>query len=121
MAKLINTSTKIQAAGSPPKMIEEFVGRLNSGTESVSIARMVSPSGWSECGQTPEFDEYTVVLRGLIHVETHQENFDVIAGQAIMMTKGEWVRYSTPTEEGAEYITICIPAFSPETVHRDED
>src|SRR5512147_1204406 len=112
---LIQKPTVIQAAGTPPKQIEEFVGRVNSGTTAVSIARMRSPSGWSEPGQTPEFDEYTVVLRGSLHVKLKDREFDVKAGQAIIVEAGEWVQYSSPSSEGAEYIAVCIPAFSPET------
>jgi mannose-6-phosphate isomerase-like protein (cupin superfamily) len=119
MAKYIEKPTVIEAAGFPPKTIEEYVGRVNSGTSAVSIARMKSPSGWTEPGQTPEFDEYTVVLRGCLHVELKDAAFDVAAGQAILVRAGEWVRYSSPAEEGAEYVAICIPAFSPETVHRE--
>lgn len=110
----------IQAAGNLPKVIEEFVGRVNSGTETVSIARMTSPSGWVEPGQTPEFDEYTVVLKGMVRVTTHEGVVDVHAGQAVQTRKGEWVQYSTPGPEGAEYIAVCLPAFLPESVHRDE-
>ena len=101
-------------------MIEEFVGRVNSQTPEVSVARMVSPSGWSEPGQTPEFAEYTLVLRGALRVETRGEIFDVSAGQAIITEPGEWIRYSSPGAEGAEYVAVCLPAFSPSTVHRDE-
>jgi mannose-6-phosphate isomerase-like protein (cupin superfamily) len=119
MATLIQKPTTIQAAGQPPKLIEEFIGRVNSGTAAVSIARMESPSGWSEPGQTPEFDEYSVVLRGSLHVKLKNREFDVEAGQAIIVKAGEWVQYSTPSPEGAEYIAVCLPAFSPETVHRD--
>jgi mannose-6-phosphate isomerase-like protein (cupin superfamily) len=120
MAKHIHNLTVIQAAGQPPKSIEEFVGRLNSDTKEVSIARMKSPAGWSEPGQTPEFDEYTIVLRGCLHVQLKEQEFDVNANQAIIIKAGEWVQYSTPSPEGVEYIAVCIPAFSPETVHRDE-
>lgn len=119
MPKLIEQPTRIEAHGTPPKRIEEFIGRVNSQTAGVSIARMVSPSGWSEPGQTPEFDEYTVVLRGTLCVETRDSAFEVSAGQAIITHRGEWIRYSTPGSEGAEYIAVCVPAFSPETVHRD--
>jgi mannose-6-phosphate isomerase-like protein (cupin superfamily) len=119
MPKLIEHPTRIEAHGTPPKRIEEFIGRVNSQTAGVSIARMVSPSGWSEPGQTPEFDEYTVVLRGTLRVETRDGTFEVSAGQAIITHRGEWIRYSTPGSEGAEYIAVCVPAFSPETVHRD--
>jgi mannose-6-phosphate isomerase-like protein (cupin superfamily) len=100
-------------------VIEEFIGRVNSGTSAVSVARMVSPAGWSEPGQTPDFDEYTVVLRGMLRVETRSGVHDVTAGQAVVAPAGEWVRYSSPGAEGAEYVAICVPAFSPETVHRD--
>ena len=116
----IQNPTIIEAAGHPPKLIEEFVGRMKSGTTAVSIARMKSPSGWSEPGQSPEFDEYTVVLRGTLHVKLKDAEFDVGAGQAIIVQAGEWVQYSSPSPDGAEYIAVCIPAFSPETVHRDE-
>jgi mannose-6-phosphate isomerase-like protein (cupin superfamily) len=119
MSRLISQPTRIQAAGTPPKIIEEFVGRVNSGTQAVSIARMISPSGWSEPGQTPQFDEYTVVLKGSLRVETRAGVHDVAAGQAIITPRGEWVRYSSPGPEGAEYIAVCLPAFSPETVHRE--
>ena len=121
MATLISEPTTIQAAGQPPKLIEEFIGQVNSKTAAVSIARMKSPSGWSEPGQTPEFDEYTVVLRGSLHVKLKDQEFDVEAGQAIIVEVGEWVQYSTPSPGGAEYIAVCIPAFSPEIVHRDQD
>ena len=119
MPQLISKPTKIEAAGTPPKSIEEFIGRVNSGTSDVSIARMISPSGWSEPGQTPEFDEYTVVLRGTLHVRLQDAQFDVAAGQAIIVSAGEWVQYSSPAASGAEYIAVCLPAFSPDTVHRD--
>jgi len=120
MVKLISAPTVIPAAGRPPKIIEEFFGRVNSATSQVSIAKMTSPSGWREPGQTPEFDEYTVVLCGELQVETRSATHTVPAGQAILVNAGEWVRYSTPGEEGAEYIAVCLPAFSPQTVHRDE-
>ncbi len=120
MAKHIPTPTIVAAAGTLPKKIAEYIGRVNSGTSEVSIAHMKSPSGWVEPGQTPEFDEYTVVLKGSLRVETKSGVTDVDAGQAIITPKGEWVRYSTPGAEGAEYIAVCIPAFSPGTVHRDE-
>jgi len=118
MPTLIPSPTRIHAAGEPPKTIEEYIGRVNSQTGEVSIARMISPRGWSEPGQTPEFDEYTVVLRGKLRVETRDEILDVNAGQAMITRRGEWIRYSTP-EEGAEYIAVCLPAFSPDTVRRD--
>jgi mannose-6-phosphate isomerase-like protein (cupin superfamily) len=101
-------------------MIAEYVGRLNTGGSTLSIAHMISPHGWKEPGQTPDFDEYTVVLRGALCVETRTLGMEVRAGQAIVAPKGEWVQYSTPRESGAEYVAICLPAFSPETVHRDE-
>jgi quercetin dioxygenase-like cupin family protein len=119
MAELILRPTVVPASGEPSKIIEEFVGRVNSNTEPVSIAKMTSPSGWRESGQTPEFDEYTIVLRGELQVETRQETHIAVAGQAIIVRAGEWVRYSTPGRDGAEYIAVCLPAFSPATVHRD--
>lgn len=119
MARLIAAPTRIEAAGTPPKTIEEFIGRVNSQTGDLSIARMRSPAGWSEPGQTPEFDEYTVVLAGELQVETRQETYTVKAGQAIVLSAGEWVRYSSPAASGAEYIAVCLPAFSPATVHRE--
>ena len=119
MARLISAPTVVAAAGNKPKRIEEFFGRVNSATESVSVARMVSPGGWVEPGQTPEFDEYTVVLRGVLRVESRGSILDVHAGQAVHAPAGEWVRYSTPGEEGAEYVAVCVPAFSPGNVHRD--
>lgn len=119
MPTLIERPTVIEAAGNLPKRIEEFVGRVNSGTPGVSVARMVSPSGWVEPGQTPEFDEYTVVLRGMLRVATRDGELDVHSGQAVITRGGEWVRYSTPGPDGAEYVAVCLPAFSPDTVHRD--
>src|SRR5262245_15786711 len=119
MAIHILRPTVVQAAGNKPKRIEEFVGRVNSRTDAVSIALMRSPAGWVEPGQTPEFDEYTVVLEGMLRVTTRSETIDVQAGQAIIAPGGEWVQYSTPGEVGAEYIAVCRPAFSPQTVHRD--
>jgi quercetin dioxygenase-like cupin family protein len=119
MPKIIEAPARIEAHGQPPKVIEEFVGRVNSATEAVSVARMISPSGWSEPGQTPEFDEVTVVLRGALQVESRAGVHQVSAGQAIIVKRGEWVRYSTPSPEGAEYIAISLPAFSPAIVHRD--
>lgn len=120
MAQLINNPTIVKAAGNKPKRIEEYVGRVNSKTESVSIARMKSPGGWVEPGQTPAFDEYTVVLSGRLQVKTKAHVYDVQAGQAIIVPAGEWVQYSTPDAAGAEYLAVCLPAFSPDTVHRDE-
>ena len=119
MARIIEEPTRIQAHGEPPKTIEEYVGRANTGTTQLSVARMISPAGWSEPGQTPDFAEYTVVLRGRLLVETRQATHQVMAGQAIMTDAGEWVRYSTPDADGAEYLAVCLPAFSPETVNRD--
>ena len=118
MVTHIKTPTVIQAAGNKPKVIEEFIGRVNSGTGAVSIARMKSPAGWEEPGQTPEFDEYTVVLSGFLRVTTKDGSVDVRAGEAFIAAKCEWVRYSTP--EGAEYMAVCLPAFSSDAVHRDE-
>jgi mannose-6-phosphate isomerase-like protein (cupin superfamily) len=119
MLKILKSPTRIQAAGTPPKTIEEFIGRVTSDTTAISIARMVSPPGWSESGQTPEFDEFTVVLRGRLRVEARDDAQDVLAGQAVIIPRGQWVRYSTPGPEGAEYIAVCLPAFSPHTVHHD--
>jgi quercetin dioxygenase-like cupin family protein len=121
MAKLINEPSIIEAVGNKPKIIKEFIGRVNSGTEQISIAKMTSPPGWIEPGQKPEFDEYTFVLKGLLRVETKDTVVDVSEGQAIIVEKNEWIRYSTPSDEGAEYVAVCLPAFSPETVHRDEN
>jgi mannose-6-phosphate isomerase-like protein (cupin superfamily) len=119
MATLISKPTVIEAAGNKPKLIEEYFGRVNSRTDAVSIARMRSPGGWVEPGQTPEFDEYTVVLRGELQVETKTGTLTVKAGQAVFTPKGEWIRYSSPHADGAEYVAVCLPAFSPATVHRD--
>jgi mannose-6-phosphate isomerase-like protein (cupin superfamily) len=119
MATLIKAPTKITAVGTPPKSIEEFIGNVTSKTPGVSIARMISPSGWSEPGQTPQFDEYSIVLRGQLRVESRDRVQEVAAGQAVIVPRGEWVRYSTPGPLGAEYIAVCLPAFSPTTVHRD--
>jgi mannose-6-phosphate isomerase-like protein (cupin superfamily) len=120
MPRLIESPTVVAAVGNKPKRIEEFAGRVNSGDESVSVARMVSPPGWQEPGQRPDFDEITVVLAGTVRVEHESGEFDVAAGQAVVARAGEWVRYGTPGPEGAEYVAVCRPAFSPETVHRDE-
>lgn len=120
MPTFIAQPTVIQAAGNKPKIIQEFVGRVNSQTEATSVARMVSPGGWVEPGQTPEFDEFTVVLKGVLRVASRDGVIDVAAGQAVITHKGEWVQYSTPNDEGAEYIAVCLPAFSLATVHRDE-
>ena len=119
MPMLIQAPTVIQAAGNKPKRIEEFIGRVNSQHDALSVARMVSPSGWVEPGQTPEFDEFTVVLRGTLHVAWKGGEMDVHAGQAVVAQRGEWVQYSTPGPEGAEYIAVCLPAFAPAAVHRD--
>ncbi len=119
--KLISETTRIQAAGNPPKVIEEFVGNVNTRDSGISIAKMESPRGWSEPGQRPEFDEYTLVLRGTLVLETETGRYEVKANQGVIMHRGEWVRYSTPFEEGAEYISVCIPAFSPSSVRRDEE
>jgi quercetin dioxygenase-like cupin family protein len=121
MPIFIAKPTVIPAAGQPPKIIEEFIGQVNSQTSALSIAKMTSPSGWREPGQTPEFDEYTVVLSGELQVETRDAVQKVAAGQAIIVHGGEWVRYSTPGPDGAEYIAVCLSAFAPHTVHRDAD
>jgi quercetin dioxygenase-like cupin family protein len=122
MPVLIPQPTRIQAAGNKPKLIDEYIGRVNSGATALSVAHMRSPGGWVEPGQTPEFDEYTIVLRGCLRVEsTAGPAIDVQAGQAVHTRAGEWVRYSTPGDDGAEYIAVCLPAFSPGTVHRDAD
>lgn len=119
MPTLLATPTVIKAEGNKPKLIEEFIGRVNSRTGVISIARMKSPPGWIEPGQTPEFDEFTIVLRGKLHVNSKSGSLDVQAGQAVIAHRGEWVQYSTPHLDGAEYIAVCLPAFSPQTVHRD--
>jgi mannose-6-phosphate isomerase-like protein (cupin superfamily) len=120
MARLIEVAKTIEAAGSPPKQIEEFVGRVNTATEEVSIARMRSPGGWKESGQVGQFDEYTVVLKGMLHLDLRDGEMDVNEGQAVIVSAGEWVQYSTPSPDGAEYIAVCLPAFSPDTVNRDQ-
>lgn len=120
MPTIIRTPAVIQSAGNKPKIIEEFVGRVNSDNPAVSIARMRSPMGWIEPGQVPEFDEYTFVIRGTLRIKTRREELVARAGEVVIARKGEWVQYSTPEPEGAEYLAICIPAFSPDTVHRDE-
>lgn len=119
MPTLIAAPKRIVAAGNKPKDIDEYVGRVNSGTAAVSVAHMRSPSGWVEPGQRPVFDEYTVVLKGCLHVEHADGALDVRAGQAVIAHAGEWVRYSSPGADGAEYVAVCVPAFSPDTVHRD--
>jgi mannose-6-phosphate isomerase-like protein (cupin superfamily) len=120
MPHLISGPTRIEAAGNKPKLIDELVGRVNTGTDGLSIAHMRSPGGWVEPGQRPEFDEYTVVLAGRVHVEHDGGALDVTPGQAVLTRAGEWVRYSTPDDDGAEYISVCLPAFGPDIVHRDE-
>jgi quercetin dioxygenase-like cupin family protein len=120
MPSHIKAPSVLKAAGNKPKIIEEYVGRLNTQTERLSIARMQSPGGWAEPGQSPAFDEYTVVLGGMLRVETRHETIDVHAGEAVITHAGEWVRYSTPEADGAEYLAVCLPAFSPDTVHRDD-
>lgn len=120
MVNVIEGPSIIKAAGNKPKVIEEFIGRVNSQTEGVSIARMKSPSGWEEPGQTPEFDEYTVVLSGVLRVKSKDKTVDVKAGQAVIAHSGQWVQYSTPGPNGAEYVAVCVPAFSIDAVHRDE-
>jgi len=117
---LIAKPTRVEAAGNKPKLIDEYIGRVNSATSATSIAHMRSPGGWQEPGQTPEFEEFTVVLRGTLRIEHGAGSIDVHAGQAVIAHRGEWVRYSTPGEEGAEYIAVCLPAFAMDTVHRDE-
>ena len=121
MPRLIDAPTVIEAAGNKPKRIEEYTGRVNSGHESASVARMRSPGGWEEPGQRPEFEEVTLVLAGMVRVEYEGGSLDVRPGQAVVTAPGEWVRYSTPEAEGAEYVAVCLPAFSPDTVHRDEE
>jgi mannose-6-phosphate isomerase-like protein (cupin superfamily) len=119
MPELIESPSRVEAAGTKPKLIDEFVGQVNTGEARVSIARMHSPDGWVEPGQRPEFDEWTLVLEGLLHIEHEGGALDVRAGQAVLVRAGEWVRYSTPG--GAQYVAVCLPAFSPGTVHRDDD
>jgi len=121
MAIIINKPEIIKAAGNKPKIIEEYFGRVTSKTDEISLAKMVSPEGWEEPGQCPDFNEYTLVFKGILNVQTRTKTFDVSAGEAIFLPKGEWVRYSTPYAGGAEYIAICVPAFSPEFVQRDEE
>jgi len=120
MATKVTSPSVIKAAGNKPKIIQEFIGRVNTKDKNVSIARMKSPAGWIEPGQSPEFDEYTLVLKGELHVKTRNEEIVVNEGEAVITKKGEWVQYSTPHQDGAEYIAICLPAFSSETVNRDE-
>lgn len=121
MPTLVDTPQRIEAAGTPPKTIAEFVGRVRTGTERASVAHMKSPSGWREPGQRPDFEEYTLVLRGMLRVEHEGGALDVQAGQAVIARPGEWVRYSSPGPEGAEYVAVCVPAFSPDAVNRDAE
>src|SRR5215218_4286783 len=121
MPELIESPSRVEAAGTKPKLIDEFVGRVNSGEARVSIARMRSPDGWVEPGQRPEFDEWTLVLDGTLHIEHEGGALDVRAGQAVLVRAGEWVRYSSPEEGGAAYVAVCLPAFRADTVHRDGD
>ena len=121
MPEIIESPSRVEAAGTKPKLIDEFVGRVNTGEERLSVARMQSPEGWQEPGQRPDFDEYTVVLEGALRVEHDEGALDVRAGQAILVRAGEWVQYSTPYPGGAEYVAVCVPAFAPDTVHRDDD
>ena len=120
MPTLIPQPTRIQSAGNKPKLIDEYIGRVNSKSSSASVAHMRSPAGWVEPGQTPDFAEFTIVLKGTLHVEHENGSIDIAAGQAVIAYAGEWVRYSTPQEGGAEYVAVCVPAFSMETVHRDQ-
>jgi len=119
MPELIPTPTRIVAAGNKPKAIDEYVGRVNSRTTALSIAHMRSPAGWEEPGQRPEFDEYTLVLKGMLRVSHESGSLDVRAGQAVVARAGEWIRYASPEADGAEYVAVCLPAFAPDTVHRD--
>ncbi len=121
MPTKIDKPSRVKSAGNAPKIIEEFIGRVNSGTPELSIARMKSPAGWIEPGQKPEFDEHTLVLKGMLRVQTESETIDVHANEAIIIYAGDWVQYSTPGADGAEYIAVCLPAFSPDTVHRDSE
>ncbi len=121
MPQLIESPSTIEAAGTKPKLIQEFVGRVNTGEDRLSVARMVSPPGWVEPGQRPEFDEWTLVIDGTLRVEHEEGAFDVRAGQAVLVSAGEWIRYSSPEPPGATYVAICLPAFAPDTVHRDDD
>jgi len=120
MPTLIAEATRITAAGNKPKLIDEYIGRVNSKTAALSVAHMRSPGGWLEPGQTPEFDEFTVVLKGMLRLDHRSGSLDVRAGQAVITHKGEWIQYSTPEADGAEYIAVCLPAFSPDTVNRDK-
>lgn len=120
MVKIIEKPTEIKACGNKEKIIQEFIGNVNSKTETISIAKMNSPQGWEEPGQTPLFDEYTVILKGTLKIETKENSYEVKAGQALIINKNEWVKYSTPYSGGAEYIAVCLPAFSPKLVNRDK-
>src|SRR3954470_17802052 len=113
--------TRIEAAGNKPKLIDEYIGRVNSSTSTASVAHMRSPGGWQEPGQTPDFDEFTLVLKGMLRVEHREGTIEVGPGEAVIAHRGEWIRYSTPEPDGAEYIAVCVPAFSPDTVHRDDE
>jgi ethanolamine utilization protein EutQ len=121
MPTLVVEPTRVTAVGNKPKLIDEYIGRVNSDTPAVSIAHMRSPQGWEEPGQAPEFDEFTVVLKGMLRVKHRDGVMDVAAGQAVIARRGEWIQYSTPADGGAEYIAVCLPAFSPDTVHRDRE
>ena len=121
MVKYVKKPAIIPSVGNMPKLIEEFFGYVNTQSGDLSIARITSPAGWIEPAQTPEFDEYTLVLKGVVHVRTETDSYDVSAGEAFMTHRGKWVQYSTPEPEGAEYIAVCLPAFSPETVHREAE
>ncbi|QDU78343.1 hypothetical protein Pla110_00440 [Polystyrenella longa] len=121
MPQVISAPMTIESAGNKPKQIEEYIGRVNTETKEVSVARMISPEGWEEPGQRPEFQEMTLVLKGMLNVETESGDLIIRAGQAIIVEKGEWVRYSSPEAGGADYVAICLPAFTPETVHRDDE
>jgi mannose-6-phosphate isomerase-like protein (cupin superfamily) len=121
MPELIASPSTVEAAGTLPKLIEEFVGRVNTGEERLSVARMTSPAGWLEPGQRPDFDEWTLVLDGCLHIEHEGGSLDVRGGQAVLVRAGEWVRYSTPEEGGAVYVAVCLPAFAPGAVHRDDE
>lgn len=121
MVLKIDTPTVIEAAGNKPKTIREYIGRVNSRTSELSVAHMASPAGWEEAGQKPEFSEYTVVLKGTLRIRTATQELDIHSGEAVIVDADEWIQYSTPFEGGAEYIAVCMPAFSPDTVHRDEE
>jgi len=120
MPEIIESPSRVEAAGTKPKLIDEYVGRVNSGESRVSVAHMRSPEGWLEPGQRPDFDEYTVVMEGCVHVEHEDGILEVRSGQAVLVRAGEWVRYSTPESGGASYVAVCLPAFAPDTVHRDD-